>query len=105
MNGLRTQSRHDELGQNSQVCSEQQKRRPPAKIGLDWAVPWFGRTAPCRRWMQGWRWTVWIASLWRLEGITDLSNRHNRHYLPIEEAHLPTSPTHLKQELSHILSS
>ncbi len=27
----------------------------------------------------GFGWAVRIAPLWRLEGITDLSNRHNRH--------------------------
>ncbi len=49
MNGPRTQNWHDELGQNSQVCSEQQKRRPPAEFRPGRPSPWFGRTIGFRR--------------------------------------------------------
>ncbi len=45
--------------------------------------------------------TAGIDPQWRLEGITDHSNRPNRHYLPIKRASLLTSLTHLKQLLSH----
>ncbi len=70
----------------SEVSNEGGGRYP--KMG--WIGPAHGSAEPevwpnppRRRWMQGFFWTVWIASLWRLEGITDLSNRYNRHYLPI----------------------
>ncbi len=49
----------------------------------------------------GFGWTAGIDPQWRLEGITNHSNRHNRHYLPIKGAPLLTSHTHLKQEVSH----
>uniref|UniRef100_A0A0E0ARV5 Uncharacterized protein n=1 Tax=Oryza glumipatula TaxID=40148 RepID=A0A0E0ARV5_9ORYZ len=44
-------------------------------------------------WMQGFFWTVEIHSLWRLEGITDLSNHHNprRGAWMTEERPPPTS--------------
>ena len=53
----------------------------------------------------GFWWTAGIDPQWRLEGITDLSNRHNRHTQAIKGSHSLHFFTHFKQELSHILSS
>ncbi len=45
----------------------------------------------------GFGWTVEMKPQWQLEGITDHSNRHNRHSSAIKGVPLLTSHTHLKQ--------
>ncbi len=72
---------------------------------MGWIGPDPGSNPPQRHPIEGFAWTMWISSQWRLEGISDYSNRHNRHWEAIKGALILHFNTHFKQEESSSLSS
>ncbi len=96
MNGPRTQKWHDQLGQNYKSAYESKGGGHLLILGQVGPAHCSAEppTAPLD---PGFSWTVEMTPQWRLVGIADLSNHHNRHSQAIKGALILTSLTHLKQ--------